>query len=908
MFRYLMLWALAALWAQTDLQGRPPVRSLEGVVADSAGSGPLVGASVLLMTPGDTLLRITDSRGAFRFESVRDSSVRLRIGYLGYRGTTRNVSTTAGTNWIDTVFLGEIPISLGEIVVQGRRPLMSERGDTIVYHAENVRVLPGDEALQIVRGLPGMELKEGEVRFMGKTIERTYVDGRPLFGENARSALDFLAANDVVDIQVYDELPEEERLKGNKNGKKRTVMNLVTRSKPEKSVNVEALAGYGADIDRGPDGHRKGRYGAGASYNYFSERRIYSVEANSNNNNQSSNRIRDRFASYAGGGDEDRRSTTLGASLTHRYGKHLTLSGNYRFANERSETQRITQQIYFPSEAYRSRSYTDTTRASRLGRQHSANLDLRYNPKNDYLVFATSVQYSDDLSHSYRGARNELDGETTNRVGATERNREKSRNLSGRLIWAHSFKNNPKRAIHMNAQGSTSRDDASGWRIDSLSTDNDRTFLETTAGGWSRSLGGNFSYTEPLGEKSSVTAGYGISVDNSHSKRMAVDRFTGLIDTTSTYDYTRNYTTQTAELGFNRYSQTCYLFVRMGYQSARQNRDEAFPETHDDRRTFRSLQPSLSFHYSIGQTRNLYFNYSGSVRQPSVEQLRAELDTRNRLSLTGGTPGLRQSYTHSVSLGYYHTDTKSSRSVGFNLSADLTVRDIATRQRFFAEDTPLEQYGGYVAPKGSTLTTPVNVNGSGSVQANGNFSTPLKPLKSVLNCTAGIGYSRRPSYIGEELDYTNSLSPRIGVHLTGNQSTVCQFSLSANLSYNHSSNSLRDDNSTITQQTGAQVRVNFLKHAYFETNYAYYLYHSFSYAGGDVDTHTWNLSLGVKLFKNRSGDISLTVYDILNRNESFTSSMMSDYVTNNWSRMFGRYWTIGIGYKFNKTGKLKAKP
>ncbi len=36
--------------------------------------------------------------------------------------------------------------------------------------------------------------------------------------------------------------------------------------------------------------------------------------------------------------------------------------------------------------------------------------------------------------------------------------------------------------------------------------------------------------------------------------------------------------------------------------------------------------------------------------------------------------------------------------------------------------------------------------------------------------------------------------------------------------------------------------------------------------------------------------------------------MMSDYVTNNWSRMFGRYWTIGIGYKFNKTGKLKAKP
>ncbi|MFR3489545.1 MAG: hypothetical protein ACLTTP_10205 [Alistipes ihumii] len=43
MFRYLMLWALAALWAQADLQGRPPVRSLEGVVADRPAAALLVG-------------------------------------------------------------------------------------------------------------------------------------------------------------------------------------------------------------------------------------------------------------------------------------------------------------------------------------------------------------------------------------------------------------------------------------------------------------------------------------------------------------------------------------------------------------------------------------------------------------------------------------------------------------------------------------------------------------------------------------------------------------------------------------------------------------------------------------------------------------------------------------------------
>ena len=135
---------------------------------------------------------------------------------------------------------------------------------------------------------------------------------------------------------------------------------------------------------------------------------------------------------------------------------------------------------------------------------------------------------------------------------------------------------------------------------------------------------------------------------------------------------------------------------------------------------FRSLQPSLSFHYSIGEHPQpvLQLQRLGPAALGRAAPCRAghaqptEPHRRNPRSR-------RQSYTHSVSLGYYHTDTKSSRSVGFDLSADLTVRDIATRQRFFAEDTPLEQYGGYVAPKGSTLTTPVNVNGSGSVQANG---------------------------------------------------------------------------------------------------------------------------------------------------------------------------------------------
>ncbi len=48
-------------------------------------------------------------------------------------------------------------------------------------------------------------------------------------------------------------------------------MNLITRSKPEKSINVRVEGGYGTDLDEGADGRHGERYRAGGTYRYFSK-------------------------------------------------------------------------------------------------------------------------------------------------------------------------------------------------------------------------------------------------------------------------------------------------------------------------------------------------------------------------------------------------------------------------------------------------------------------------------------------------------------------------------------------------------------------------------------------------------------------------------------------------------------
>lgn len=906
MFRTVLLLSLLSLASVVRTAGQSVGHTLRGVVVDSAGREPLTGAAVLIVSPRDTVHVISDSRGRFSTTRLKDTSVLVSVSYLGYRSVRLRRVLTGKDTPPDTIALGKVPLGMKEIVIQGTRPLMGESGDTIVYHPESIKVLPGDEAMQIVTRLPGMTVSDGKITFMGKTVERTYVDGKPLFGEDARTALDYLEAKEVIDIQVYEEMPEEEKIKGEKNGKKRTVMNIVTRSKPQKSITAEVLGSLGADIDPDADGHHRLRYSAGGGYNYFSEKKSYSVHANSNNNNQGGHRMRGMLGGY-GGSAGDRKNTSAGANAQRKFGEHGMLFANYDYSNNYSRTQTRSERIYFPTQDYASRLYRDTSRTAGRTVSHSAGLSLRYNPKNDFIFFSPRISFSKGRSDSYRGASNELNGETLNWTSTDSRNRNTGHNISGNLTWAHSFRNHPRRSFNLSVRGQTSRNDSDGVQIDSLASDRNRTYLLSTAGGWSHGAGLSASYAEPVGENSSLSARYSLSYDRSKSERIAVDRYTGQIDTALTYEYSRDYTTQNYGLGFNRYTESLSLSFNAGYQSARLNKNEAFPDMRRDRHVFRSFLPSVSMNYNVRNSMYVSINYSSSAGQPSIEQLRNELNTQNPLALTGGNSDLRQSYTHSTWISFYKTDTKTSRSYGFNLSGNIVSRSITTKQLFFTEDTPLGDYNGYIAPKGSTLTVPVNVNGGGSMNLNAHFSTPIEPLKVTFNLGGGCSYNRNPTYIGEALDYNNSVSPNVNLSLLSNRSTVYQFSLHTGTSYSHTANSLRDNNNTITQTAGANATVNFLKHMYFSTDYRYYFYHNFSLRSNDVSTHTWSMSVGCKLLKKRQLDFCFQIYDILNSTQNFSSTMMSDYVSNNWTQNFGRYFSFAVAYKFNKTGKLRDK-
>lgn len=412
-----------------------PTGKLWGIVVDSANREPLIGATVIVHSPQDSITVISDSKGAFFISHIRDSLVTTDISYLGYKKYTQTfgIDPIRGSN-IDTITLNPTVYMLNAAVIHGEKPFKRMSGDTLIFNAEAVPVLPGDETMILVNRIPGFKASKSGVTYAGKVIARTYVDGKPLFGKDASTALQYLEAHEVIDIQIYDELIDEDKASGFDSGQRQTVMSLITRSKPDKSINIRAEGGYGADIDKNTEGRHDSRYKASGEFRSFAVDKQFNISAETFNTN-------------TGGAYSQTADASIGFSRT--WNEKTTLNGNYHFRNYYNRAQSISQQVYFPSEEYQTRTYDDSSQLTGKNIDHNLSFLLERRGRSNFLTFKPSVSFSTQTLQSYRGALNTIDGEELNRVKTSQRNDTRSYNLSESLHWSKSFnKNRQKNTLH----------------------------------------------------------------------------------------------------------------------------------------------------------------------------------------------------------------------------------------------------------------------------------------------------------------------------------------------------------------------------------------------------------------------------------------------------------------------------
>ncbi|QJD77420.1 TonB-dependent receptor domain-containing protein [Spirosoma rhododendri] len=181
---------------------------LSGTVIDSTARKPVSFATVALLksttiTTGTT----TDEQGRFSFTDVTPGSYTLTVSFVGYRTTTRpGVTITAGQPTdLGTVSLRADTRTLGEVNVVAQKPLIEDKGDRLVYNAENDLANAGGTAVDVMRKVPMLSVDlDGTLKMRGSSNIKVLVNGKPsaIMARNLADALKQMPANSIKSIEV----------------------------------------------------------------------------------------------------------------------------------------------------------------------------------------------------------------------------------------------------------------------------------------------------------------------------------------------------------------------------------------------------------------------------------------------------------------------------------------------------------------------------------------------------------------------------------------------------------------------------------------------------------------------------------------------------------------------------------
>ena len=175
-------------------------------------------------------------------------------------------------------------LTLNEVVIRPTKIKMVQRGDTIVYDATAFNLPEGSMLDDLVRELPGAELKpNGEIFVNGKKVDYLMLNSREFFRGNNQVMLRNLPYYTVKDIKVYNRTTDLSAFLGREEENKEYVMDVQLKKAYRQGYLGNVEAGYGTHD----------RYLGRAFALRFTDNSRITLYGNTNNTNDTSSPVGD---------------------------------------------------------------------------------------------------------------------------------------------------------------------------------------------------------------------------------------------------------------------------------------------------------------------------------------------------------------------------------------------------------------------------------------------------------------------------------------------------------------------------------------------------------------------------------------------------------------------------------------
>ena len=904
-------------------------------VADRATREAVIGAVAELRSRGDSsaapLYTASGSDGRGSFHRIPAGDYRLTISSLGYDSLHRDLRVAAAEVILDSLWLTPRAEAIDDVVIETPALRSSVHGDTLSYHAAAYKVAFGADAGSLLAKMPGLEIADGGIAAQGRNIRRVYVDGREFFGNDVLSAIRNIPADMIESIDIFNTQSDQSEFTGVDTGEGFTALNIVTRPDKRRGAFGRLYGAYGI-----PD-----KYIGGGNVNIFNQDRRITIIGLVNNVSRQNFSFEDILGTTeeANGTAANKNfmvkpldgiSTVqaLGVNYSDDWGSKAKIAASYFF--NRTDNRNVSQT--------EKQSFTSTDKLVLYDDENTSqalNLNHRFNSRLDYKIAADhSLMMRTSFSVQDNDSRNELRSRTDNRFSEEEirfvyrrrnfgDNDSRGLNFSNQILYRYRLPGKTSQNLTLGVGGSYRGYEQLSQPRQYTFRDPDDTVCDTTAYS-SRNISrtdrdqpgyqiyGSASYTRSLTKRSRMSLEYRCSyAENS------VERNTYVLTAENLFPTERN-PKQSAEYGYS------YLTHRVGatyqyrfrktkvattlyYQHDGFSGNYVIPYPTGTERTFDNLTYNAVAEIFINRNNTLKFNASGRTSNPRATDLQNIVNTTNRQNVVAGNPGLEPVYTHRLSGQYIRTNPERGRT--FTLSAEFaaspnTVADslVIDTPAFVIDDE------GTALGEGNQFVRPVNLAGYRNLRAQINYGFPVRWLRSNLNLRAGISAGRLPSIINGVRNNLANRAYNLGAVLGSNISEAVDFRISYTGSYqeSRSASQVRSiDNTYFNQQARAETTFVIRNRFVIRANADYDHYRGITDPFLE-ERLICNAMLGVKLFRNRLGEISVGVNDLLDQNRTTFRRAVTGttlrYVTN---LAVGRYVAFQLTYNlrvYKRTG------
>ena len=216
-FAIAMLFCPMLIWADVDFMA-PQIQdstcAVVGKVYSELTQRPIENAKITVVDEdGKKFQTASGDLGLFKIQGLVPGHYEMTVTHLGYETFVTAYDFVGGNNMVYIKLKTSSEEIEGASVV-AQVELMKRIRDTTIYNAAAVRTDEWDDAVEILRQIPGVRVSGNDITIHGEKVARTFVNGTLIFGDAPITAFNALRASDVKQIKVYDDLSVEDKRQG----------------------------------------------------------------------------------------------------------------------------------------------------------------------------------------------------------------------------------------------------------------------------------------------------------------------------------------------------------------------------------------------------------------------------------------------------------------------------------------------------------------------------------------------------------------------------------------------------------------------------------------------------------------------------------------------------------------------